>query len=346
MCIRKKWIIAAISLGLSAYPAAVQAAEPVVYTKTDFAMDTVVMETVYSTGEDITDSVVGILKDLETDMISWTNENSQIYRLNEKSGEEAEVSAKLSEYLRQILKLSGESGGAMDPTLGKVIRLWDIDGEDPHIPEAAELKGLMENVGYEKVSLSGKKVTLEEGCTLDLGAVGKGIGCDAVIDYLEKRPEVSGMILNLGGSSVVSYGEKPDGTSWKVAVTDPRNTEGDYLGIVSLNGKEFLSTSGDYEKYFIENGKRYHHILDPATGYPVDNGLTSVTVVCDTGLIADGLSTACFVLGAEKGQELLETYDADGLFVDGQGGIYMTAGMEERFELTQASYKIKNAEDS
>lgn len=342
----KKWVIAAISLGLAFYPTAVQAAEPAVYTKTDFAMDTVVMETVYSTGEDITDSVIGILKNLEINLISWTNENSQIYRLNEKSGEEAEVSEELSGYLKQILKLSEDSDGAMDPTLGKVIRLWDIDGENPHIPADTELKSLMENVGYEKVLISGNKVTVEEGCTLDLGAVGKGIGCDAIADYLEKLPEVSGMIVNLGGSSVMSYGEKTDGTAWKVAVTDPRNTEGDYLGVISLNGKEFLSTSGDYEKYFIEDGKRYHHILDSASGYPVDNGITSVTVVCNNGLNADGLSTACFALGVEKGQELLEKYEADGLFVDDEGRIYVTAGMEERFELIQTSYEIRSAEDS
>ncbi|MDO4337055.1 MAG: FAD:protein FMN transferase [Eubacteriales bacterium] len=328
----KQWIIAVISLGLTAFPTAAHAAEPAVYTRTDFAMDTVVTETVYSTGEDITDSVIGILKDLETNLISWTNENSQIYRLNEKSGEEVQVSEELSGYLKQILKLSEDSNGAMDPTLGRVIRLWDIDGENPHVPADPELKSLMENVGYEKVSLSGNKVTLEEGCTLDLGAVGKGIGCDAVADYLEQQPEISGMILNLGGSSVMTYGEKTDGTAWKVAVTDPRDTEGDYLGVISLNGKEFLSTSGDYEKYFIEDGKRYHHILDSASGYPVDNGITSVTVVCDNGLDADGLSTACFALGVEKGRELLEKYEADGLFVDEAGEIYMTEGMEERFE--------------
>ena len=119
------------------------------------------------------------------------------------------------------------------------------------------------------------------------------------------------MLQRVGGSSVMSYGSKPDGSAWQVAVTDPRDTEGDYLGVVTLNGTEFLSTSGDYEKYFIEDGVRYHHILDPATGYPARSGLTSVTVVCDDGLNADGLSTACFVLGKEKAEELLKKYNAD-----------------------------------
>ena len=250
------------------------------------------------------------------------------------------VSDETAGYLKQVLELSKASDGAMDPTMGQVIRLWDIDGENPHIPEEEELNSLLENVGYQKVTLDGDKVTMPEGVTLDLGAAGKGIGCDAAKKVLEENQEVSAAIINLGGSSVMSYGTKPDGSSWQVAVTDPRDTEGDYLGVVSLNGTEFLSTSGDYEKYFIEDGVRYHHILDPSTGYPARSGLTSVTVVCEDGLDADGLSTACFVLGKEKAEKLLESYDADGLFVDDSGHVWMTDGMKERFHLLKDSYSV------
>ena len=226
--------------------------------------------------------------------------------------------------------------------MGKVIRLWDIDGENPHIPNEDELNSLLENVGYEKVTLDGNEVTMPEGVTLDLGAAGKGIGCDAAKQILENHEEVSGMILNLGGSSVMSYGSKPDGSSWQVAVTDPRDTEGDYLGVVALNGTEFLSTSGDYEKYFIENGVRYHHIMDPSTGCPAESGVTGVTVVCDSGLEADALSTACFVLGVEKGTQLLKAYGADGLFVDEDHHVYLTEGMKERFSLIADSYSVED----
>ena len=280
------------------------------YTKTDFAMDTVVSETLYTTGEDITADVISALKDVEENWISWTKESSQIYQINQNAGNT------------------------------RVIRLWDIDGEDPHIPSDDELNSLLENVGYDKVTLDGNKVTMPEGVTLDLGAAGKGIGCDAAQKILDADKNVSGMILNLGGSSVMSYGSKPDGSAWQVAVTDPRDTEGDYLGVVTLNGTEFLSTSGDYEKYFIEDGVRYHHILDPATGYPARSGLTSVTVVCDDGLNADGLSTACFVLGKEKAEELLKKYNADGLFVDDSDHVWMTEGMKERFQLLKDTYSI------
>ena len=310
------------------------------YTKTDFAMDTVVSETLYTTGEDITADVISALKDVEENWISWTKESSQIYQINQNAGSTVTVSQETAAYLKQVLELSEASEGAMDPTMGKIIRLWDIDGEDPHIPEEKELNTLLKKVGYSKITLDGNKVTLPAGMTLDLGAAGKGIGCDAVEQVLEKEKEVSGMILNLGGSSVMSYGSKPDGSSWQVAVTDPRDTEGDYLGVVALKGTEFLSTSGDYEKYFIEDGVRYHHILDPSTGYPARSGLTSVTVVCDNGLDADGLSTACFVLGKEKAEELLKKYNADGLFVDDSDHVWMTEGMKERFQLLKDTYSI------
>ena len=310
------------------------------YSKTDFAMDTVVSETLYTTGEDITADVIEALKNVEENWISWTEESSQIYQINQNAGSTVTVSQETAAYLKQVLELSEASEGAMDPTMGKIIRLWDIDGENPHIPEEKELNTLLKNVGYSKITLDGNKVTLPVGMTLDLGAAGKGIGCDAAEQVLEKEKEVSGMILNLGGSSVMSYGSKPDGSSWQVAVTDPRDTEGDYLGVVALKGTEFLSTSGDYEKYFIEDGVRYHHILDPSTGYPARSGLTSVTVVCDNGLDADGLSTACFVLGKEKGEKLLEKYHADGMFVDDSGHVWLTEGMKERFQLLKDTYSI------
>lgn len=310
------------------------------YSKTDFAMDTVVSETLYTTGEDITADVITALKDVEKNWISWTEEGSQIYEINQNAGSTTTVSDETAGYLKRVLDLSEASGGAMDPTMGKVIRLWDIDGENPHVPAEDDLKSLLADVGYDKVILNGNDVTMPEGVTLDLGAAGKGIGCDAAKKILDADKDVSGMILNLGGSSVMSYGSKPDGSAWQVAVTDPRDTEGDYLGVVTLNGTEFLSTSGDYEKYFIEDGIRYHHILDPSTGYPARSGLTSVTVVCDDGLDADGLSTACFVLGKDKAEKLLKKYNADGLFVDDSGHVWLTEGMKERFQLLKDTYSI------
>lgn len=144
------------------------ASEVNTYSKTDFAMDTVVSETLYTTGEDITADVISALKDVEKNWISWTKESSQIYQINQNAGNTTTVSDETAAYLKQVLDLSKASDGAMDPTMGKVIRLWDIDGENPHIPAEDELNSLLENVGYDKVALDGNEVTMPEGVTLDL----------------------------------------------------------------------------------------------------------------------------------------------------------------------------------
>ena len=313
------------------------------YTNADFAMDTVVSETLYTSGKDINTQIGEKLREMETTLLSWTEENSQISQLNNADGKTMEVSDDLAADLEKIRQLSQDSNGAFDPTLGKIIRLWDIAGENPHVPDQSEIDTLLPEVGYEKIQVDGNNVTLLDGCTLDLGAVGKGMGCDQIMDYLQTQPDVFGMILNLGGSSVMTYGEKPDGSSWKVALTDPRDTEGDYLGAITLDANQFLSTSGDYEKYFIEDGIRYHHILDPKTGYPVKNGLTSVTIVCDQGYLADGLSTACFVLGLDAAKPLLEKYDAEAVFVDEDKNVYVTSGLMDKFELMKDGYTVNEA---
>ena len=340
-CIQKAVFCGALSSVLLVTPVMAEA-QVEKYSNTDFAMDTVISETLYTTGEDINASVGEKLREIETGLLSWTTGDSQIAEINNANGATVEVSEELAGYLTQILQLAADSDGAFDPTLGEVIRLWNIEGDDPHVPEQSELDKLLKNVDYKNIVLDGDKVTLKNGSTLDLGAVGKGIGCDVTAAYLKEQKDVTGMILNLGGSSVMAYGEKPDQSPWKVAVTDPRDTEGEYVGAVTIKGGDFLSTSGDYEKYFMEDGKRYHHILNPEDGYPVWNGVTSVTVVCDNGLLADGLSTACFVLGIEDAQPLLEKYHADAAFMDEDHNVYLTSGMKERFELMKNTYTVKN----
>lgn len=325
----------------AAIPSGIVQAAAEKYTNTDFAMNTVVSETLYTNGENLNSSIGELLRKTEDELLSWTEEDSQIFQVNHADGKTVEVSDELAGYLKKIRQLAEDSEGAFDPTLGKVIRLWDIGGTNPGIPEDGQLELLLKETGYEKMELNGNKVTLKDGATIDLGAAGKGIGCDLAMELLKQDKEVAGMILSLGGSSVMTYGEKPDQSPWRVAVKDPRDPEGDYLGAITLEGEEFLSTSGDYERYFMEEGKRYHHIFDPKTGYPVWNGLTSVTVVCDSGLFADGLSTACFVLGKEKALPLLEKYGADAAFVDEDHKVYLTEGMKKRFELMKNSYKTE-----
>ena len=286
------------------------------YDSTGFVMDTVLQQTIYSNGDDPSGEILDILKDLENRCISWTDPASEMAGLNAGAGKEMQVSGELYEILQNTVELSAASDGALDPTMGEVIRLWDFGGGNPHVPDPAILDQMLEKVDYRKVRLENNEVFLPEGVTLDLGAVGKGAGCDKIADYLENHPEITGCLMNLGSSSIMTWGTKPDGSPWKIGIRDPGAEDpSEYLGIVELEGTNYLSTSGSYEKYFVEDGVKYHHILDPKTGCPADSGLASVTVVARDGLISDGLSTACFVLGLEEGRKLLQSYDAAGIFI-------------------------------
>lgn len=318
--------------------------EPEVYNLSDVAMGTLVTETIYTTGEDPCAQVMELLREAEKDYLSWREADSDIGKVNQQAGQgRTEVDEKTMAYLEETLQLSRDSGGAFDPTLGQLSLLWDVESEDPHVPQKKKIRQCLADSGYEKIHLDSSDgcewAELEEGVSLDLGAVGKGIGGDEASSFLKENPQVQGAVIAVGGS-VVTLGSKPDGAPWKVAVRDPRGGEDELLGVLALEGEGYVSTSGDYEKYFMEGDRRYHHILDPSTGYPADSGLISVTALGKDGLISDGLSTACFVLGMEKGRELLEKYQAEGIFVNEEKQVYVTEGLMENFELTADGYIV------
>ena len=268
--------------------------------------------------------------------------------------------------LTRLWNIEGEnpsvpSGGDLKEALKHIgyrnVRIKYTDGKDeerdqgkekgsedltagPDRDKAEAGKYVTEERGEEKAKVSeAAEIRLENQCSLDLGAVGKGIACDEVRRYLDREPAgtVKGAVVSVGGS-ILTYGTKPDGSPWTVAIRDPRADEGEVMGVISTDRNAVISTSGDYEKYFEEKGKRYHHILDPRTGYPAQSGLMSVTVVSENGLLSDGLSTACFVLGKEKGLKLLEKYEAEGIFIDTDKNVTVTEGIRDCFEICNDDY--------
>ena len=318
-----------------------------VYRSADIAMGTVVNQTVYTAGEDETGHILTLIKDLEKEELSWREADSEVGMINGIQWEDdgglesgaprsVEISRELYEELERLWRISEDSGGAFDFTLGRLTRLWNIDaqasGEAPvRIPDEEEIAEALEKCGFEKVSLEEGRLVLEEEVLLDLGAAGKGIACDRIGAYL-RETEVSGAVVSVGGS-VVTYGKKPDGSPWQIGITDPRTGE-DLLGTLSLTGEWYISTSGGYERCVESEGIWYHHILDPKNGYPARSGLTSVTVVCGSGLVSDALSTACFVLGREEGEKLAARYGAETVFVDDEGNLYLSHGLEDIFTPT------------
>ncbi|MBQ6874351.1 MAG: FAD:protein FMN transferase [Clostridia bacterium] len=305
--------------------------------KSTVAMGTVVTQKLYSKGDcnDTVKIIEDIIRDTE-DSISRRISSSDIAALNEKG--EISADEKLRDIFDKCNKVYADSDGAFDITVGALSALWNIGEEGAAVPPDGELKTALSLVDGGKVSVTDDRIQIGEGQLVDLGAVGKGLVCDYIKEELEGS-DVYGAVILVGGS-VLLYGQNPDADSWRVAVRNPRGESNETLGSFTLK-EGFVSTSGDYERILEENGRTYHHILDSKTGYPAESGLMSVTVVCDNGLLSDALSTAAFVLGREKGSELLAEYGAEGIFVDKDKSVYVTEGLGDSFTLTDSSYTLR-----
>ncbi len=277
--------------------------------KSFISMDTVITEKIY--GENSSGfiaPVFNIVTGLD-DTISRFNENSALYRLNTE-GQTDDKS--VAEIIKNVKGVSDDVDGAFDITVGELSDLWSIGKEGEKIPAEKEIADVLKDVDYRGISIENGTVYYDGG-EIDLGAVGKGFACDLIAAYLSSQ-KAEGAIVSVGGS-ILAYGDfNKKGDKWSIAIRHPRS-ENEFLGIVRLN-EGFVSTSGDYERYFEKDGKRYHHIFDARTGMPAESGLISVTVVAESGILSDALSTSCFIVGKEKGKALIEKYGASAIFVD------------------------------
>lgn len=318
------------------------------YSHVDYAMGTVTNTTLYGNSQDLRKTeqkLINEMKQLETKQLSWRKKGSGVAKLNQGSQEKATLAEPLYTWLKKALQIAKDSNGAADPAIGSLTQMWDFESKNPSAPDAekinALLKGGIISNAYEHVKLDDEKKTVKKSASLkiDLGAFGKGIGTDEALKFLKKDSKVTGGMMALGGSIVV-YGEKPDGEAWKVGIQNPNGKQGEVIGGVTVKSGTFISTSGDYEKYFVDKktGKRYFHILDEKTGYPAKTDIISCTIVCDSGIVSDGLSTACFVLGPEKSRPLLKKYGAKAVFVDKKKNVYVSSGLD--FQLTDDAYTL------
>lgn len=285
-----------------------------------FAMGTVVTARLYGGNEDDAAAVTAAITALERE-ISRNIDTSAVSVLNRTGYADSAV---LADAVNTCRTVSEASDGAFDITVGGLTRLWDFDGGG-RLPDAADIEAALPYIDYNRLTTDGEAVTAAAGTQIDLGAVGKGAACDAARDVLAARG-VRGAVVSVGGS-VLAFGRRnAAGDKWRIAVRHPREADS-YLGVITL-AEGCVSTSGDYEKYFERDGVRYHHLLDPATGYPADSGLVSVTVVCGSGLLSDALSTACFVLGEARGAALVESFGAGAVFVRADGTVATVGDVE------------------
>lgn len=295
-------------------------AEVVRVQDTAFSMGTSFTSTLYGDdSEKLNENLTAIANVLEeTDRnISWRNEGSLVHQFNISHsvsvGDYAEV-------FETALEVAEESHGAFDPTVLSVSDLWGIGTSSQRHPSDDEILDALSKVDYRNVTLNDGILTSENTeIRFELGAIGKGYALECAYKAIN-REEVSGGILN-AGSSIYAFGTKEDGSRFRVGLRDPRGAQEDLIGILELTDSA-VSTSGDYEKYFEEDGKRYHHILDARTGYPADSGLMQVTVIDKNSTLCDALSTAGFILGLEDGMELMNKYQVMAIFVDNQRNVY------------------------
>lgn len=271
--------------------------------KTIFCMDTVMDLKLW--GKDAYEASNKLSVELQGLEYRWSahSEHSILAELNK--GKELGFGPEFSEVFGRIEEIRQLTGGAFNPQMKSLSEAWGFYDEQHRIPAQEEIDAAMADPQW------------------DLGGALKGYAGQYCAEILAEL-DIDRALLNLGGN-VQTFGEKPDGSPWQVGIQNPDG--GDYLGIVSVTGTMAVVTSGDYQRYFEKDGVRYHHILDPETGYPADSGLRSVTVICVDGLTADCLSTALFVMGLEKGSAFWrESDDFEAVFITADGAIYATEG--------------------
>lgn len=281
--------------------------EPV--SKSDFCLDTACKITIYdmskSEAEEILNKTYEEIRRYEN-LLSKTIKDSDIYNINNAGGKSVKISEETAEVINLGIKIGDISKGAFDITIGGVTDLWDFKSENPEVPEADRITEALGSVDYTKVNVKGTDVIMgEPDAQMDLGGIAKGYIADRVGEFLEEQG-VTKAIIDLGGN-ISTIGEKEQDTPWTIGIERPYSDRTEIIAAIKVSDATVV-TSGIYERQFVEDGVRYHHVLDPETGYPSKSDLEAVTIVAAKGNSAfcDGLSTTCLLLGKEKALELVK----------------------------------------
>ena len=296
-----------------------------------FLLNTTVSVRIYQGGDRATARAALDLCAEYEKMFSRTDPDSELYRLNHR--EIDQVSDELARVIALGLDYGRRTGGAFDITMGGVSELWDFTAEDPQVPDREEAARRLAHTGWETVTVEGNTVTFSDPETvLDLGGVAKGYIADRLADFL-RGEGVTSAVIDLGGN-LYCLGQRPDGAPFQVGVQYPYEERMTAIGGLPARDLSVV-TSGMYERAFTLDGKLYHHILDPDTGWPVENELLAVSIVSERSVDGDVLATACFVLGLEAGMALVEeTEGVEAVFITDDFQVHLSTGLEGVFYLT------------
>jgi thiamine biosynthesis lipoprotein len=276
--------------------------------------------------------------------------DSEISAISRSAGvKPVRVSKETLDLMEKTIGISDITNGAFDPTIAPVLKLWKFSGRpaNPTIPPEDAIKNALKLVDYRKIQVNKKisEIYLEDkDMELDLGGIAKGYAADKAIEAI-KAKTIKAALVSIAGD-IRGYGLSTTGKAWKVGIQEPRpenpNSEKPWEDIIATLYLEdsAISTAGDYQRFLIKNGKRYHHIIDPLTGYPSESGLISVSVIAPEGYLADGTDTAILILGADKGMRLLNSKGLDGILVDSQKRVFITKNLKSRIDILNKGYRL------
>ena len=315
--------------------------EPI--SATAIKLNTAVTVTIYDSNDKKLLTECMNLCDKYEKIFSRTANDSELYQLNhrelapvERTEDTYQVSDDLAELVSEGLDYSELSKGAFDIAIEPLTSLWDFTAEDPQVPKDSLIQAALPKCDYHNISVDKDKneITLKTDDTaIELGAIAKGYIADRLKDYLVSR-NVKSAIINLGGN-VLCIGEKPDNSAFKIGIQKPFADRSETIAVMDIKDKSVVS-SGIYERCFEQNGTLYHHLLNPETGYPYDNGLIAVTIISDKSVDGDALSTTCFALGLEDGMKLAESLDdVQAFFVTSDYEIHYTKDFQKKIKVTE-----------
>ncbi|WP_088810949.1 MULTISPECIES: FAD:protein FMN transferase [unclassified Listeria] len=317
------------------------------YTKTEFLMGTVVTLTIYDDGKEaVLDKGFDRVRELanKIDVNDEQERASEIDKINEQSGvAPVKVDDDIFYLIKEGIKYSDQTSGTKDITIGPITSLWHIGFPDARKPSQSEIDAKLPLINYKNVELNEDDKTVylkEKGMELDLGGIAKGFIADEV-GKVFKENGVTTAIIDLGGN-ILLQGESPKGGDWNVGIQDPFSPRNTILGKVPEQNKSIV-TSGIYERYLEVDGKKYHHLFDPKTGYPFDNDIAGVSIISKKSITGDGLSSAAFSKGIKEGLKFIESHDGvEAIFVSKDKKVYITSGLKGEFELTNDDFKMGN----
>lgn len=316
--------------------------EPI--SRTELFMGTVIKITLYDSNDStILDKAFDKVAEIES-LVSINESGTELDKVNDFAGiSPVEVTSTTYEIVEKGLEYSKLSNGDFDITIGPLVKLWNIGLDGAKVPTQEEINSVLPLIDYNLLELNEEDNTIflkNKGMMIDLGSIAKGYAADEISRILTED-NVNSAIIDLGGN-IYAHGIKPSGQAWNIGIQNPFNTRGDIIGVLKVKNKTVV-TSGIYERYIEKDGIKYHHLLNPNTGYPFENNIAGVSIVTDKSTDADALSTTVFAKGLEEGLKFVESLsNVDAIFITKDNKVYITDGIRDSFTLENQDFTLEN----